>query len=115
MVEGEGPDPVVGLLAYAGECSNELVIVGEDAGVELPEAVGTGAGEGGEVQYKTGFEGVFGIIQTIGEDEAAFGVGVLYFYGEAFATGEDVAGLVGVFVDEILADAADTDDAFFCF
>ena len=91
-------------------CLRRGVVVGEEAGVEQAERDADGAGEGGGVDEVGGAEG-FGVVEAVGEDEAAFGVGVDDLDGLAGHGGDDVAGFEGVAVGHVFGGADDADDA----
>jgi len=52
-----------------------------------------------------------GVVQAVGQDEAAFGVGVYDLDGLAGHGGDDVAGLEGLAIGHVLARADNADDA----
>ena len=92
------------------ELFGEVVIVGEDADVVIAEGHDDGAGEGGGVDQVGGSE-LAGVAETVGQDEAAFGVGVDDLDGFAVHGELHVAGLLGLGVGHVLAAAEDGDDA----
>ena len=92
------------------EAARGLVVVGEEAGVELAECDADGSGERGGVDEPRGAERLR-VVQAVGEHEPALGVGVQNFDGLAGHCGEDVAGLVGAAGGHVLAGADDADDA----
>ena len=72
---GQAPEAFAGIAKAVEELCPDLVIVGEDPGVEVAERDDAGTGEGGGVDEVSAAEG-FGVVKAVGEDEAAFGVGV---------------------------------------
>ena len=60
----------------------------------LAEGDDDGAGECGGIHQVGGAE-LLGVVNGVGEDQAAFGVGVEHFDGFAGHGGLDVAGLLG--------------------
>src|SRR5690606_12899756 len=69
------------------------------------------AGEGGEVDDGRGVVLTGAVGEGVGEDEAAFGVGVGHFGGDAVVEGEDVVDAVGGGVDHVFGAGDDADDA----
>ena len=106
---GEAPE----FFAGGDECGEEffggVLVVGEEAGVDLSERDDAGPGEGGGVDEVGAAEG-FGVVEAVGEDEAAFGVGVDDLDGLAGHGGDDVAGLEGFAVGHVFGGADDADD-----
>ena len=86
-------------------------VVGEEAGVEVAERDDAGSGEGGGVNEVSAAKG-FGVVQAIGEDEAAFGVGVDDLDGLAAHGGDDVAGFEGLAVGHVLRGTDNGDDLY---
>ena len=102
------------LLAGGGKGIEEVlrggVVVGEEAGVVVSEGCADGSGERGSVDEARGAESL-GVEEAVGEDEAAFGVGVDDLDGLAGHSGEHVAGFEGATVGHVLAGADDGEDA----
>ncbi len=107
---GHAPEFFAGEGESVEEALRGLVVVGEEAGVDLAEGGADGAGEGGGVDEVGGAEGL-GVVQAVGQDEAAFGVGVQDLDGLAGHGGDDVAGFEGQAVGHVLAGADDAEDA----
>ena len=77
----------------AAEALPHGVVVGEDAGVDVTERDHAGAGEGGGVHQVGGAE-LAGVVEAVGEHQAAFGVGVDDLDGFAGHGDLHVAGLL---------------------
>ena len=71
----------------------KIRVAAEDADVDVGERDDDGAGERGGVDEVRGAE-LLGVADAVGEDEAAFGVGVEDFDGFAGHGDLDVAGLL---------------------
>ncbi len=97
-------------MVECGELLGEILVVGEDSDVVIAEGDDDGAGEGCGVDEVGGSE-LAGVAETVGEDEAAFGVGVDDLDGFAVHGELHVAGLLGLGVGHVLAAAEDGDDA----
>ena len=93
---------------FVGEC----VVVGKQSAVVVAEGDDAGAGEGGHVDDGGGFV-AFCVGEGVAEDEAAFGVGVEDFDGEAGHGGDDVAGFGGVACGHVFAGGDEADDVDF--
>ena len=107
---GHSPEFFAGEGEGVGELLGGCVVVGEEAGVDEAERYADGSGEGGGVDEVGGTEGLR-VVEAVGEDEAAFGVGVHDFDGLAGHGGDDVAGFEGAAVGHVLAGADDAEDA----
>ncbi len=107
---GHAPEFFAGEGEGVGELLGGCVVVGEEAGVDEAERDADGSGEGGGVDEVGGAEGL-GVVEAVGEDEAAFSVGVHDLDGLAGHGGDDVAGFEGAAVGHVLAGADDAEDA----
>ena len=98
--------------------SKVAIVVGEGAGIDHAEGDADGAGEGGCVN-EVGCAESACVGETVGQDEAALGVGVDDVDGLAGPVGgyghcgHHVAGFVGFAVGHVLCGADDGDDAHF--
>jgi hypothetical protein len=107
---GHAPEFFAGDGGGVEELLGGRVVVGEEAGVEVAEGYADGSGEGGGVDEVGGAEGL-GVVQAVGEDESAFGVGIHDLDGLTGHGGDDVAGFEGFAVGHVLAGADDADDS----
>ncbi len=99
--ERHPPDRIGDAGGMAGEIGGERVVAGVDGHDVGTERDAGGAGEGGEIDDEVG-RLLAGEGERIGEDEAAFGIGVADLDGQALAALEDVAGAEGGAGDGIL-------------
>ncbi len=107
---GHAPEFFAGEGEGVGEALRGCVVIREEAGVDEAERDADGSGEGGGVDEVGGAEGL-GVVEAVGEDEAAFGVGVHDLDGLAGHGGDDVAGFEGAAVGHVFAGADDAEDA----
>src|SRR5262245_58096707 len=96
-LERHAPESFAALLPRSLEALRELLIVDERAGDTAAERDHARAGERREIDDLGRLE-LLGVSEDVGEDEAAFGVGVEHFDGEALLRAEDVAGADGAAV-----------------
>src|SRR5690606_9969295 len=73
--DGQAPGPVVGLLARLQQAFGQLVVVGHETAGVVPQGNDAGAGESGDVDYRSRVE-PFRVGEGIAQHQAAFGVGV---------------------------------------
>ena len=74
--ERHAPHPLAGLLAGLRQPLGELVVVGEQAGIFLPERDDDRAGQRREIDHEFRLEALVDVVQHVGQHEPAFGVGV---------------------------------------
>ena len=84
LTQGQAPELFAGGGQSSLELADGLVVVGERAAVEHAESDDAGAGEGCRVD-EVGCAELAGVGESVGENQAAFGVGV-----------DDVDGLAGL-------------------
>ena len=87
----------------AGDVARQSVGAGVERRQLRPQRDAGGAGERGKIKQQLR-RLVIGQRQRVGEDEAAFSVGVADFNAEPLAAGENIAGAEGVGRDGILDD-----------
>ena len=108
VVQRQAPDGVVGGGGGGVQGGGPGVVVGEIGGDVGADGDAGGAGEGGAVDQDGGFF-VGGFGEEVAQDEAALGVGVADFDGEAAAGADDVERAHGAAGDRVF-DAADAHD-----
>ena len=90
--------------AAASSCEANVVVVGEQPGVERAERDDDGAGQGGDVDQPLGALGER-VGDAVAEHEPALGVGVVDLDRRPVAGGDDVAGLDGGAARQVLGRA----------
>ena len=75
VVERHAPHFFARLLVGVGEAVVHLVVAGEDSGIHVAERNHDGSGEGGGIDQMGAAE-LAGVAESVGENEAAFGIGV---------------------------------------
>ena len=108
VVVGAGQTPVFFARDGHGveEASGSCVVVREEAGIEQAERHADRSGKSGGIDQVCGSEG-FSVVQAVGEDEAALGVGVHNFDGLAGHGSDHVAGTKRLSVGHVFRGAND--------
>src|SRR5208282_2942935 len=109
VVNGHGPHFFAGGFGAFEELIEIFARGAEGADVDIGEGDLDGAGERGGVN-DVGDAELFGVGEAVGEDEAAFCIGVDDFDGFAGHGDLDVAGLLGVSAGHIFGGGDDGDD-----
>ena len=105
LFERHAPELFAAGFAAVDDLQGKVVVVAEKSGYRIAEGTDHGSGEGGKV-HNVGSpdEARFG--KSVGEDQAAFGVGVVHHDGLAVFRLEDIAGQNRFVADGVFGQAA---------
>ena len=109
VVERQAPELLAGFRFGLLEAVIELVVIGEDAGIHIPERDHDRAGQRGGIDQVRAAE-LARVVEAVGEHQATFGVGIDDLDGFARHGDLDIAGLLRFAGGHVFRGANDGDD-----